>query len=190
MKTPAVLFTCALALATYTLNARSSADLPDGWSISGEAPKLYAVDVDTSDSPSGKGSVKLRRTEISHPYGNAQMARSFPVDAYAGKRVLVTVRARFQDNTPIENQIFIGTDNDTHLEGLDLGGDTWNMYQVTASLPHNIKKLEVGVGLKGRGTAKVDGIELEVLGDAPPEQRVISTGNLKLITRGFDMERK
>lgn len=173
MRTAAVLFACGLALGTYSLNASSYAGLPDGWSIGGEAPKLYNADVDMSDSPSGKGSLVLHRTETSHPYGSAQLAQGIPAVPYAGKRVRVSMRVRFQGIERMEGKIYIGTDNSSHVQSLDFGDD-WTMYQSTVSLPANLKKLDIGVGLKGPGSAKVDGIELQVLGDAPPGQRGVS----------------
>jgi hypothetical protein len=179
MRTAAVLFTCGLALATYSLNASSNAGLPDGWSIGGEAPKLYSASVDTSDSPSGKGSMVLRRTETSHPFGSAQLSQTFPVEVYAGKRIQVSVRARFQDSKPMGGLIFIGTENGSHLHGSDIGDD-WNLFESTVTLPISLKKLAVGVGLNGRGSVKVDSIELTVLGDAPPDQRGVSIADPKL----------
>jgi hypothetical protein len=179
MRTAAVLFTCGLAMATYSLNASSNANLPDGWSVVGEAPKLYSASVDTSDSPSGKGSMVLRRTETSHPFGSAQLSQSIPVDAYAGKRVQVSVRARFQDIKPIEGQIFIGTESGSHLHGSEVGDD-WTLFESTVTFPVSLKKLAVGVGLKGTGSAKVDSIELTVLGDAPPDQSGVSIADPKL----------
>lgn len=179
MRTAAVLFTCGLAMATYSLSASSNANLPAGWSIGGEAPKLYDASIDTSDSPSGKGSILLRRTETSHPFGSGQLSQNIPVEAYAGKRVQVSVRVRFQNVKPMEGQIYIGTENGSHLQGRDVG-DGWNLFQTTVSLPFAIKKLAIGVGLKGSGSAKIDGIELTVLGDAPPDQRGVSMGDLTL----------
>ena len=179
MRTAAVLFTCGLALATYSLNASSNARLPDGWSIGGEAPKLYSATIDTSDSPSGKGSMVLRRTETSHPFGSAQLSQSIPVQAYAGKRVQVSVRARFEDSKPVDAHLYIGTESGSHLQGHDVGNG-WNVLETTVTLPASIKKLSVGVGLTGSGSAKVDGIELTVLGDAPSDQRGVSMGELKL----------
>lgn len=170
MRTPAVLFACGLALAAYTLNARSNAGLPAGWKLGGEAPQLYAADVDTSDGPSGKGALVLRRTETSHPYGSAWLAQSMPVGPYAGKRVRLSMHVRFQHIEPMEGRIYVGTENGSHLESMQFGDD-WGWYQSTMTLPADLRQLDIGVQLKGPGSAKVDAIELQVLGDAPPGQR-------------------
>ncbi|MBQ5964304.1 hypothetical protein [Massilia sp. ZL223] len=166
MKPTAVLFACGLALAAYTLNASSNAGLPDGWSVGGEAPKLYHADVDAADSPSGKGAMVLMRTDTSHPYGSAWLAQRIPADAYAGKRVRVSMRVRFQDIEPMEGKIYIGLDGGASLQGMRFSQD-WTVYESTLSLPAGVKQLDVGVGLKGPGSARVDGIALQVLGDAP-----------------------
>lgn len=170
MRTAAVLFACGLALGTYTLNASSNAGLPDGWSTGGEAPKLYAADVDTSDSPSGQGSLVLRRTETSHPYGSAWLAQDIPVESYAGKRVRISMRVRFQDTEPMGGTVFVGTENGSHTSGVRFR-DRWGQYQFTLALAPGLGQLKLGVQLKGPGSAKVDGIALQVLGDAPPEQQ-------------------
>jgi hypothetical protein len=180
MKPTAVLFACGLALGAYALTASSNAGLPEGWSLGGEAPKLYMADVDTSDSPSGKGSLVLRRTEASHPYGSAILAQRIAVGPYAGKRVRLVMHVRYQDIEPMEGKVYIGVDNSINLQGLRFG-DGWNVYEANLALAPDVKQLEIGVGLKGPGSAKVDGIELKVLGDAPPGLRGsnLSDGELK-----------
>lgn len=173
MRVTSVLFASLLAMAAYTVNAGSTANLPDDWSIGGEAAKLYRADVDTSDSPSGKGSVVLRRSETSHPFGGAHMVRTFPAAAYAGKRVRVSMHARYEGERPrMEGMLVIGTDEGYHTSGLDVDSG-WHLYQTIVTWPADIKKVTVGVALNGSGSAKVDGIELEVLGDAPAGQRHI-----------------
>jgi hypothetical protein len=189
MRIPAVVFACGLALGVYALNASSNVGLPPGWSIGGEAPKLYAADVDMDDSPSGKGAVVLRRTETSHPYGSAQISKSIPVGPYAGKRVRVSMRVRFQGTEPMAGKIYIGTDNSSNMQGLRFGND-WTLYQATVTLPAAVRQLDIGVGLKGPGSAKVDGIELEVLGDAPADQRgvKIEGGEVNVLSPGKEVE--
>lgn len=179
MRIPAVLFACGLALGTYSLTASSNAGLPEGWSTGGEAPKLYRAEVDRSDSPSGKGALVLRRTETSHPYGSAWLAQRIPVGPYAGKRIQVSMRVRFQDIEPMEGKVYIGVDRSSNLQGMNFGED-WTVYQATLVLSADVRQLEMGVGLKGPGSAKVDGIELKVLGDAPPEQRGTNLSDGKL----------
>jgi hypothetical protein len=164
MRMPATLFACGLALAAWTLNASSNAGLPEGWSLGGEAPRLYAADIDSAGSPSGKGALVLRRTETSHPYGSAWLARSMPVGPYAGKRVRLSMRVRFEDTEPMEGKIYIGTDGGAHLQGGRFGAG-WNVYQATLGLPADLKHLKIGVGLKGPGRVSVDDIELQVLGE-------------------------
>ncbi|MBQ5949050.1 hypothetical protein [Massilia sp. ST3] len=170
MKPIAVLFACALALGAYALNASSNPGLPEGWSLGGEAPKLYHADVDTADSLSGKGAMLLVRTDTSHPYGSAWLAQRIAGEPYAGKRVRVTMRVRFQDIEPMEGKIYIGADGGASLQGLRFSRD-WTVYESILTLPADVKQLDVGVGLKGPGSARVDGIALQVLGDAPPGQR-------------------
>lgn len=183
MRIPAILFAFGLALGAYSLNASSNAGLPEGWSVGGEAPKLYAADVDTSDSPSGKGSVILRRTEASHDFGSATLAQSFPVATYAGKRVLISMHIRFQNIDKMAGAIYIGTGGGSHLQSADFG-DTWVWSQCTLTLPSDVKQLDIGVGLKGPGSAKVDAIELQVLGDAPAGLRGTRTSDTKLFVNG------
>lgn len=173
MRTPAVLFACGLALAAYTLNARSNASLPAGWTLGGEAPQLYAADVDMADSPSGKGALVLRRTETSHPYGSARLTQSIPVGPYAGKRVRLSMHVGFQDTEPRAAQIYLGTDSGSSTLFIPFGGN-WAWYRHTVTLPATIKQLDIGVGLKGPGSIKVDSIELQVLGDAPPGQHGVT----------------
>jgi hypothetical protein len=160
MRIPAVLLACGLALGAYTLNA-------DGWAISGEAPKLYAGDVDMEDSPSGKGSVVLRRTETSHPYGSARLAQTLPAEQYAGKRVRLHAHVRFQDSGRDQGGVWIGANDNSHMHGLTFSHG-WTSYEATVTFPADLKKLAIGVSLNGPGSAKVDALELEVLGDAPP----------------------
>ena len=169
MRITAVLFACGLALGTYTLNASSNAGLPAGWSVGGEAPKLYDADMDRADSPSGKGSKVLRRIEASHPYGSAHLAQSFPVAPYAGKRVRLSMRVRFQDVGKYDGKIYIGAGSSAHEQAQEFSGD-WDLFQTTLTLAADTTQLDIGVGLHGPGSAKVDAIELQVLGDAPPGQ--------------------
>jgi hypothetical protein len=170
MRIPAVLLACGLALGAYTLNASSQTALPDGWAIGGEAPKLYAGDIDTEDSPSGKGSVVLRRSETSHPYGSAHLAQTLPAEQYAGKRVRLHAYVRFQDTRPGQGGVWIGANGGSHSHGFNFGPG-WTSYEATIAFPADLKKLAIGVNLNGPGTAKVDALELEVLGDAPPDQK-------------------
>ena len=172
MRIPAVLIACGLALGAYTLNASSQTALPDGWSISGEGLKLYAGGVDMDDSPSGNGSAVMRRTEASHPYGGAHLLRDFPTGPYAGKRVRLHVHARFQDVRQGEGRVWIGVNGGAHSQGADRAfGPGWTWYEATVTLPADLEKLKIGVDLNGPGTAKVDAINLDVLGDAPPGQK-------------------
>lgn len=179
MRTPAVLFACALALGAYTLDASSNAGLPSGWSLGGEAPKLYAADVESSDSPSGQGALVLRRTETSHPYGSAWLAQGIAVAPYAGKRVRVSMHLRFQGTDPMEGKIYVGTDSSSHLQGMRFD-ENWAWFRYTLTLPPTLRQLDIGVSLKGPGSAKVDSIELQVLGDAPPEQHGVSIEGTEL----------
>ena len=183
MRIPAVLFACGLALGAYSLNASSNAGLPEGWSVGGEAPKLYASDVDTSDSPSGKGSLVLRRTETSHDFGSANLTQRFPVGPYAGKRVRVSMHVRFQGIEKMAGVVYIETDNGAHSQAMEFDGN-WTRTDYTLSLPADAKQLDIGVGLKGPGSAKVDAIELEVLGDAPADMRGIRISDMKLFING------
>lgn len=183
MRIPAVLFACGLALGAYSLNASSNAGLPEGWSVGGEAPKLYAAEVDTSDSPSGQGSMVLRRTETSHEFGGAHLAQSIPVGPYAGKRVRVSLHVRFQNADRLAGAIYIGTENSSHGQS-DEYGDNWVWSQTTLTLPADVKQLEIGVGLKGPGSAKVDAIALHVLGDAPADQRGTRISDTTLVVDG------
>ena len=52
-------------------------------------------------------------------------------------------------------------------------GHGWTWYEATATFPADLKKLAIGVSFKGPGTAKVDAIDLEVLGDASPDQNTM-----------------
>jgi hypothetical protein len=70
----------------------------------------------------------------------------------------------------MEGKIYIGTDGGSHMQGLRFGED-WTVYQSTLTLASDVKQLDVGVGLKGPGSARVDGIAFQVLGDAPAGQR-------------------
>lgn len=173
MKIPAVLLACGLALGAYALNAHSQTGLPDGWAIGGEAPKLFAADVDTGDSPSGKGSVVMRRTETSHPYGGANLMQSFAPEAYAGKRVRLRAHVRFLGSANREGggKIMIAP-NDASYSQSNKGFDhEWTWYEATVTLPADLKKLAIGVNFKGPGSAKVDAIDLEVMGEAAPGQQ-------------------
>ena len=187
MRIPAVLFACGLALGAYSLNASSNARLPEGWSIGGEAPKLYAADVDTSDSPSGKGSLVLRRTETSHDFGGANLTQRFSVGPYAGKRVRVSMHVRFQGIEKMAGVVYIGTDTGAHSQGTEFD-DNWAWYDCTLSLPADAKQLDIGIGLKGPGSAKVDTIELKVLGDAPADLQGTRISDTKLFLHGSPRE--
>ena len=185
MRITAVLFACGLALGAYTLNASSNTRLPAAWSLGGEAPKLFSTDIDMSDSPSGKGSVVLRRIETSHSFGKARLLKSFPVAPYAGKRVRLSMRVRFQDGDKIdemERQIYVGGESESVQDIPQFSGD-WDLYQSTLTLPADLRRLEIGVALKGSGSAKVDGIELQVLGDAPAGQHAISVSEYGIVGR-------
>lgn len=184
MKPAAVLFASVLAMAVYSVNASSTASLPEGWSIGGEAAKLYSADIDMDDSPSGEGSIVLRRTDTSHKFGAAHLVRTFPGEPYAGKRVRVTMRARYDIGGPQQGgRIYIGSDEGAHVTGR--GVDTgWHVYETTATWPAGVKKVSVGVALTGSGTAKVDDIGFEVLGDAPAGQK--GYGQTDLIIDGPD----
>lgn len=180
MRIAAVLFAAALATAAYAVHANSSASLPDGWSVSGEAAKLYRADVDTADTPSGEGSVVLRRSETSHPYGDGHLKRTFAAGDYAGKRVRISMRARYEGDRPRhEGRMYIGIDGGIHVSGREVDRD-WHLYQATVTLAAGVKTIAVGVALDGTGTAKVDSIEFEVLGDAPPGQRGASITGLAI----------
>ena len=187
MRIPAVLFACGLALGAYSLNASSNAGLPEGWSIGGEAPKLYATDVDTSDSPSGKGSVELRRTETSHEFGGAHLVQRFPVEPYAGKRVKVSMHVRFQGTETMAGAVYIGTGNGAHSQNMEFD-DNWTWLTCILSLPADAERLDIGVGMKGPGSAKVDAIELQVLGDAPADLRGTRISDTKLFLNGRSRE--
>ena len=168
MKSLAVLATAGIALAAYSLTASSSAGLPAGWTLGGEAPKLYEATTDPSDSPTHTASTVLRRTETSHPYGSAQMYTTMPVKYYAGKRVRVRMHVRFEGVAKYDGKIYIGAGNSTHEQGEDFGSG-WTWYQCYLTLAASTSKLDVGVSLKGPGTAKVDAIQLQTVGDAPPD---------------------
>lgn len=99
MRTAAVLFASALAFTTYSLHA-SSGDLPPGWSLQGEAPQLYSGGIDREDSPSGEGSVVLRRTEASHAYGAAMLLQTFSAADYAGKKYASTITTACKAHSP------------------------------------------------------------------------------------------
>ena len=164
---------------------KASDTLPAGWSLGGEAPKLFSTGGDMADSPSGKGSVVLRRSETRHSFGKAQLTQSFPVAPYAGKRVRLSMRVRFQDvdqADKTERRIYVGGESESVLDSPEFSGG-WDLYQSTLNLPHDIRRLEIGVALKGSGSAKVDGIELQVLGDAPAGQRNISTSEYGIVGR-------
>ena len=172
MRIPAVLIACGLALGAYTLNASSQTALPDGWSISGEAPKLFAGDVDMKDSPSGKGSVVMRRTETSHPFGSANLLQDIAAEPYAGKRVRLHAHVRFLGlaNRQGEGKVWIAPNGSPYSESNKEFGHGWTWYEATVTFPADLKTLAIGVNFKGPGTAKVDAIDLEVLGDAPAGQ--------------------
>jgi hypothetical protein len=190
MKTVAVLFASALAMVAYTVNARSTANLPEGWSVGGEAAKLYSADVDSADTPSGEGSVVLRRSETGHPFGAAHLVRAYPGAAYAGKRVRVSMRARYEgEGANLGGRIFIGSDDGAHVTGRGVNSD-WHLYQTTVTWPADVKKVSVGVALTGTGSAKVDSIEFEVLGDAPAGQKGFSMADLVIDPQGADKARR
>jgi hypothetical protein len=173
MRIPAVLLACGLALGAYTLNASSqTAALPDGWSISGEAPKLFAGEIDMDDSPSGKGSAVMRRTETSHPYGSANLLQGISPEPYAGKRVRLRAHVRFLgDANRGGGKVWIAPNNGAYSQSNKGFSHEWTWYEATVTFPAKLEKLAIGVSFKGPGSAKVDVIQLEVLGDAPADQQ-------------------
>jgi hypothetical protein len=125
----------------------------------------------------------MRRTEASHDFGSATVAQSFPVESYAGKRVRVSLHVRFQGIDKMAGAVYIGTGSSSHSESKNFG-DSWAWAQCILTLPADAKQLEIGVGLKGPGSAKVDAIELQVLGDAPADQRGTRISDSKLVVNG------
>lgn len=176
MRLPAVLFACTLALGAYTVNAGSVTGLPPGWALGGEAPQLYAADVDKAGSPSKHEAMVLRRTETSHPYGSAWLAEALATGTYAGKRVHLSMRVRMLDVGVHGGSLFIGFDDGLNLqsfpdsENAEISGK-WTTYGYTLILARDIRRFELGVGLKGPGRIEVGDIDLQVVGDAPPDQK-------------------
>lgn len=169
MRIPAVVFASALALTTHSLYASGSSSLPDGWSLEGEAPKLYSAGVDLDDSPSGNGSMVLQRTEAAHPYGSAMLLQSIPTADYAGKRVRLSMRIRAEGVLGTNAGIAIKDSHGMHTQTMDnLRG--WKLQRKILTFPASAQQLAIGVTLKGPGTIKVDEIRLEPLDDAPAGQ--------------------
>lgn len=170
MRTAAVLFASALAFTTYSLYASASTGLPPEWSLQGEAPQLYNASVDSSDTPSGNGSLVLKRTETSHPYGSAFLLKSLPSEQYAGKRIRVSYHVLSQGVDGPNGGIVVHDSHGQHSEGMDLNDNRWAWHTRVLTLPKDVKSLSTGIWLKGPGTVKVDEMKIEVLGDAPPDQ--------------------
>jgi hypothetical protein len=175
MKPTAILFASAVALATYALNANSSAGLPSDWAVGGEAPHLYVAEVDSADNPSGTGSLVLRRTETSHPYASAVLARRLPVQTYAGKQVRLSMLVRGEAPEHVVASVYVGHGKSSHMAGINSNKmKTWTWVKSVITLPHDLEEINVGVGLKGPGLVKVAELKTEVVGDAPPDQKGIS----------------
>lgn len=164
MKIAAVLFASAIALTTYSLHA-SSNDLPPGWALGGEAPQLYAVAVDRADTPSGQGSVVLRRSETSHPYGAATLVQTLPIAQYAGKRIRMSANFKTEAS---EAGISVNAGMNSHMSSIDQHKGEWIWRVSEWTIGRDIKEFKAGVWIKGPGYIKIDEIKVEVLGDAPP----------------------
>lgn len=176
MRTAAVLFASALSFTTYSLYA-SAADVGPEWSVQGEAPQLYSGTVDHADSPSGKGSMVLKRTETSHPYGSAWLVKSLPAE-YAGKQLRVSYHVRSEGEGPIGNSIVILDSHGQHASGYPATRH-WSWHRKLITLPKGTTGMATGIGLKGPGTVKIDRIQIEVVGDAPEEQNARQIVSLK-----------
>lgn len=170
MRPAAVLFASALAFTTYSLYAGAATGIAPEWSLQGEAPQLYSASVDTADTPSGNGSLVLKRTESSHPYGSAFLLKSLPAGQYAGKRIRVSYHILSQGVDGANGGLVVHDSHGQHSEGMTLPENRWTWHNRVLTLPKDVKSLATGIWLKGPGAIKVDEMKIEVLGDTPPDQ--------------------
>ena len=176
MRIAAVMFAGALALTTYALHANTLAELPEGWSLQGEAPELFSARVDHDDTPSGQGSMVLKREETSHVLGTGQLVKKLPVALYAGKLVRLSVHIKAEGAAKMQDGLAIVSTDSSWVSGED-HPQGWYWARKIMGVSAGMKELGVGVSLKGPGEVKVDVIEVEVIGEVPADQKGITLKN-------------
>jgi hypothetical protein len=165
---PSTLLRVSLANAGFEASARGPRGDPQGWfSFQHAGPPSYQFTVDAAERNSGERSLRIDNTgpEIygaiaqgidARPWRGrvAQLSASVKTrDADDGGAVLTLLA--LQSGAPLAQNFM----PDAPIKGTN----GWKRYTIKLVLPQNTDKVEVGLMLRGRGTAWLDDVELEIV---------------------------
>jgi hypothetical protein len=141
---------------------------PEGWfSFQHAGPLSYKYTVDATERRSGERSLRIDNTgpEI---YG--AIAQGVDARPWKGKdaRLTAWVKTRGADDNGVVLTLLAlqsgATVAQNFMPDAPIKGTTdWKRYTIMLPLPSSTDKLEVGMMLRGRGSAWLDDVELEIL---------------------------
>jgi len=158
----------SLILAALAFSFVASAEVPDGWQISGSAPGDYEVAL--ADGKKG-GSAASLKSVVNETDGFGTLMQTISATNYHGKRLRLTAAIEASNvegwaglwmRIDGQNGEILGFDN--MQERPITGSIDWNMYQVVLDVPDRSEAIAFGVLLVGSGMVLIDDVRFDEVG--------------------------
>jgi hypothetical protein len=173
------------------LGGAAMAAASDGWHLGKNwGAALYRKGAGVTEGMSGSSAVYIAGK--GNYYGSLRttfLQQSIPLDAWRGRRLLVTLRLKDEDEIRGLVSFFLRKQNGDGLQAAlqrDGNGETgWQTHQFVVDVPDDADALQVGLGAHGSGKLWVDDIRIEAAGadvTPSPTRRQINNGP----TEGFN----
>jgi C-terminal processing protease CtpA/Prc len=146
---------------------------PSGWSAGSSG---YRAEVVVGEGVDGGSAMRLRRLPGDAGGNLGTVLQAVDATAFRGKRVRLRAHARA---TPFGPGSWAGVWLREDLAGGGMGffdnmqdrsirSDEWREHEIVGDIGPNAERLVLGLLLAGQGTAWLDNVSLEILGDSPP----------------------
>lgn len=147
--------------------------LPDGWQAAGSHPDHYAMGFDDAMKREGRTAVALKARPEPQGFGTV-MARA-AADPYRGKKLRLSAIVKCQDVAQAAGLWMRVDGRGTRPLAFANMGDRpirgtldWQRYEVVLPVASDAQWVAYGLRLRGRGSAWLDEVKLDVVPDSVP----------------------
>jgi hypothetical protein len=143
-----------------------------GWYLTGPAKDDYELVRDASEHATGAASARLGSIAV-EPKGFGAIGQTVKADAFRGKRVRFTAMVKAKElgdwaglwmRVDRPDQRGSGFDN-MHDRPIR-GSSDWKRYEVVLDVADDASRLTFGMLVLGKGTAWLDGVEIEIVDES------------------------
>lgn len=151
----------------------TSAAVPAGWMVAGDAPKDYEYGTQKAGSSDGSTAAFIKaRSDRSSGFGT--LMQTISADEYRGQRLRLS--ALLRSDAVGRGQMWMRIDGpDRKVLGFDnmdsrpiTGTAGWQRYHVVLDVPRDATAVAFGFFLSGKGTLWADGFRLEIVDRSVP----------------------